>query len=79
MEQFKIVQTETSREVWIRENSQFNNIEADQVIVDSNVTARLFGTISKLVILKKGARLYLHGLIKGHIRNEGGEVFIFEG
>jgi len=70
MTAFKIIGTETKGEVYIKVNSQYNNINADKVIVAEHVSARLFGTINELVI-KKGGQVWLHGTIKGKIENDG--------
>ncbi len=76
MEQFKIIAQETNGRVRIRENSQFNNISADRVIIDENVTARLFGKVND-VVLNRGSRLFFHGSILGNVKNKGGELIIF--
>ncbi|HXB39133.1 MAG TPA: hypothetical protein VNZ49_01245 [Bacteroidia bacterium] len=73
----KIIQAETIGVVEVKENSQFNKIRADKVIVNENITARLFGRVDNIV-LKKGAKLFLHGRISGAIDNKGGEIFIFK-
>ena len=73
----KIIHDEViSKVVKIKEHSQFNKIRADKVIVDENITVRLFGSVNDIV-LKKGARLFIHGVILGAIKNKGGEIFIF--
>ncbi len=61
--------------VRIQEDCQYNKIEAERVIVDEHVTARLFGRV-KDVVVKKGGRLFLHGTIYGRIQNEG-EIVLF--
>ena len=62
--------------VKIKEDTQFNKILADKVIVSENITARLFGKVND-VVLKKGATLFLHGMLLGGIDNQGGEIFIY--
>jgi hypothetical protein len=74
---YKIIETEATGEVHIMVDSQYNNIKASRVIVDEGVKARLFGTINEKLIIKKGARVNLHGTIKGTIENEG-ELYIFQ-
>jgi len=64
-------------DIIIKENIQFNNIEANSIIIEENVTARLFGKV-KNVILKKGSRLIMHGLILGKVENLGGELLTFK-
>ena len=73
---YKIVETETKGEVHIEVSSQYNNINADKVVVDENITVRLFGTVNELFV-KKGARIYFHGTVTGKIENEEGELFLY--
>ncbi|MGZ3904010.1 MAG: hypothetical protein ACXVC6_09960 [Bacteroidia bacterium] len=72
----RVISDETVGVVKIREDSQFNKIKAEKVIVDENVTVRLFGSV-KTIVVKKGAKLFLHGVFFGNIENNGGEVYIF--
>ncbi len=78
MGDLKLVQEEVTGLVRIKENSQFNNIKAEKVIIAENITARLYGKVND-VVLKKGSRLYLHGIISGSLQNEGGEIHVFSG
>jgi hypothetical protein len=77
MEDFKIIPAETYGYVRIRENSQFNNIQAERVIIEENVTARLFGRVND-VVLNRGSKLFFHGTILGNVKNKGGELLIFK-
>lgn len=74
--QIKIIPQQTGGVVKISEDTQFNKIKADKVIVRENVTARLFGMVNDIVI-EKGARLFFHGAISGIIDNRGGEIHIY--
>lgn len=74
MTEHKIIAAETTGEIHIKISSQYNNLNATVVIVEEKITARLFGTISDLLIIKKGAIVYLHGAIKGKIENRGGKL-----
>jgi hypothetical protein len=76
MNSFKIIPEETFGFVKIEENSQFNNIKAERVVIGENVTARLFGSVNDIV-LKRGARLFFHGTILGNVKNKGGELVVF--
>ncbi len=78
MNTLKVIDTEVKGEVVINLNTQYNNLKADQVTVTENVTARIYGTIEGNVILKKGSRLHLHGVIRGKAINEGGEVYLYK-
>ena len=71
----KIINQEIAGVVKIAENCQYNNIEAEKVIVDEYVTARLFGRVKDIVV-KKGGKLFLHGIVYGHIQNKG-EIVLF--
>ena len=72
----KIIHDETHGVIKIKENSEFNNINAEKVIIGENITARLFGSI-KNIVLQKGSKLLLHGIISGSVQNNGGEIHIF--
>jgi hypothetical protein len=74
---FKVISSPIVGDVHIKENTQFNSVEADTIIVSENVTARLFGTIKKLIVLKPGSKVLLHGRVHGDIKNEGGELKCF--
>jgi hypothetical protein len=76
MKDLKIISNETYGFVRIRENSQFNNIKAERVVVEENVTARLFGKVND-VVLNRGSKLFFHGTILGNVKNKGGELMIF--
>jgi hypothetical protein len=73
--QLKVINNEIASVVTIQEDCQYNHIEAEKVIVDEYVTARLFGKV-KDVVVKKGAKLFLHGIVSGHIKNQG-EIVLF--
>jgi hypothetical protein len=74
---FAIVREETNGDVIVSENTQFNNIKADSVVIEENVKARLFGNVKSL-LLKKGACVYVHGSIEGKIESHEGELHIFQ-
>lgn len=76
MKDLKIIANETYGFVRIRENSQFNNIRAERVVLEENVTARLFGKVND-VVLNRGSKLFFHGTILGNVKNKGGELVVF--
>jgi len=76
MPNYKIIETETTGEVYIKTNSQYNNIRANKVVVAENIKVRLFGTVKELLVIKKGAQVYLHGKITGKLDNQG-ELYIY--
>ena len=75
---FKIIYEEINGNVDITANTQINNLRADKVVVSENVKARLFGTIKKTLVLKKGSVVILHGTIYGDVKNEGGELSLYQ-
>ncbi|MBA3664621.1 MAG: hypothetical protein H0W61_10480 [Bacteroidetes bacterium] len=77
MSEIKIIRKEVKGIVKISSNSQYNNIQAQEVHIAEGITARLYGTVHSAVYLKKGSALYLHGSLKGEIINEGGMISIF--
>jgi len=76
-EEFKIIHKEVVGKVEISVNMQIHNLKADEVTVCENITARLFGSIQKKLILKKGSKVFLHGVLFGDVKNEGGELHVF--
>ncbi|MGZ3864505.1 MAG: hypothetical protein ACXVPN_16435 [Bacteroidia bacterium] len=75
MPNFVIIENEATGDIYIEEDSQYNHLNADTVIVAENVHVRLFGTIHKLLVINKGAVVQLHGSVKGKLENHG-EVHI---
>jgi hypothetical protein len=74
---FETVNELTTGIIVIANNIQYNNIEAEKVVIEENVTARLFGKITNKLILKQGSTLYLHGSIHGNVENKGGVLNIY--
>jgi len=74
---FKVITKPITGEVYVRVNTQINELNATYVTIGENVTARLYGIIKKKLVLKKGSKLYMHGSILGTIENEGGEIQVF--
>jgi hypothetical protein len=77
MSEFKIVNTEIKGNLYIIRDSQYNNLNAVNVTVANNITARLYGNIKGKLIIQKGARVYLHGSVSGKLENLGGELHVF--
>lgn len=73
--EYKILEHEVTGDVRITESSQYNNINANNVIVADGITVRLFGTVRGKMIIGKEARVYFHGSIPGLVENQGGELF----
>jgi len=73
----EIVSSQINGDVVVAEDTQFNNINCDSIVIPENVIARLFGIIKGDITIKKGATGYLHGKIGGRIVNEGGVLYIF--
>ena len=76
MKDLKLITDEIKGLITITENSQYNNVKADKVILSENVKARLFGQVTE-VILNPGSLLYVHGSITGNVDNNGGTIHIF--
>lgn len=74
--EYKVFSSPVTGEIKITENSQYNEIQAEKVIVSPKVTARLYGNV-KDITLQKDSLLYMHGRILGNVINEGGEIHIF--
>jgi hypothetical protein len=76
MYNLRVIQEEAIGTIKVKEDCQYNKVKADKVVIDENVTVRLYGTMNTL-ILKRGAKLFLHGIVYGNIENKGGEIFVF--
>lgn len=76
--ELKVFDSEVKGEVFIRRNSQYNNLNADKVVVFEGVIARIFGNIKNVIIIKKNSKVYIHGSITGKIENEGGEIILYK-
>ena len=76
MAEIKVIQDLVKGTVNIKENCQYNNIEADVVTVHPYVSARLYGKV-KDVIINKESKVFLHGEVSGNILNLGGEIHVF--
>lgn len=72
---YRIIEKKVTGDIHVHENSQYNNLHAETVTVEQDVTVRLFGSISNKLTIKKGARVYLHGSLAGTLDNLGGEFF----
>ncbi len=60
-----------SGDIVIAEDSQYHKVHNANIIVEPNVTVRIFGSIKDLHI-KKNATVYLHGSLSGNLVNNGG-------
>ena len=78
MDEYKIIDTEIRGNIFIIRNTQYNKLNAVNVTVANNIKARLYGVIKGKLIIKKGARVYLHGKLEGKLENLGGEIHIFD-
>lgn len=76
MSEHKIIESKKRGDLLVTANSQYNHLDADNVTVEENITVRLFGTISGKLIIKQGARVFLHGSAE-KVENSGGELYQF--
>jgi hypothetical protein len=74
----RIIHEEITGNLIIESDSQYDVLNADTVNVGEYVTARLYGTIHKDLIIKKEAKVYLHGVVRGQVINEGGILYLFD-
>jgi hypothetical protein len=77
-EEYKIIKTEIEGDLTISEHSQYNHLNADTVIVEKGIRTRLYGVIHKKLIIRKEARVFLHGKLLGELQDEGGRFYHFE-
>lgn len=64
-------------DVCTTEDTQFNRLNARSVIVNENITVRIFGIIQKELILRPGAKIHFYGRLLGNVINEGGEITFY--
>jgi hypothetical protein len=62
----------------VKENTTFHHVLVESVIVENGVTARLYGSVRKEIIVKTDAIAYLHGNLLGNVNNQGGTVYVFK-
>lgn len=77
--ELKIVKKKVKGNIIVEEDIQYNDVEAEDVIIENGVTARMYGNINGILILKPGSRLFLHGKHFGDIENKSGELHVFSG
>lgn len=77
-DEYMIIRTRALGQVHVNENMQFNDIDADEVIIYEGIRARLFGNVNQRLVLKAGAKVFIHGKIKGEIINEGGRIYLYD-
>jgi len=73
----KTVSKQVTGDLSVNEDSQYNNIIAENVIVSENTLTRFYGLIKQSLHLKKGAIVYLHGKLNGKLINDGGTLYVF--
>jgi len=74
----RIVDEKTVGDLIIETDTQYNDLDAGTVVVNANVTARLYGIINKDIIIKRGSKVYIHGKLRGQVVDQGGEVYIYD-
>ena len=78
MRELEVIEKEIEGDILITKTAQYNNLRAANVTVAENVVARLYGTINKDLVIKRGARVYLHAAVLGKIKNDFGELQVFD-
>jgi hypothetical protein len=73
----KIINKQVIGDVVVTRDTQYNNLLCDNIIIEEDVTARVFGIVGEDITLKKGATIYLHGRFHGKISNLGGILYLF--
>jgi hypothetical protein len=69
--------TEEIREdLTIKKSAQYHKLAGCNVVVDENITARLFGDVNDLH-LKNGSIVFMHGKVTGTVRNENGILHLY--
>jgi hypothetical protein len=71
------VNSQVTGDIVVSQDTQYNNVFAETVLVNEGVMVRLYGLVNKEITVKKDATVYLHGKLNGQVKNEGGIVYIF--
>jgi len=74
----RIVDEKTVGDLIIETDTQYNDLDAGTVVVNVNVTARLYGIINKDIIIKRGSKVYIHGTLRGQVVDQGGDIYIYD-
>jgi hypothetical protein len=61
----------------VNENTTFHNAFVESIIVEKGITARLYGSVDKEIVVKENAIAYLHGPLLGKVNNQGGTIYVF--
>jgi hypothetical protein len=62
----------------VNENSKYYNVDAETVTVHENVKVHLFGTVRGKLMIRKNAKVFLHGQLLGELKNEEGRLYHFD-
>lgn len=73
----EIIDSLVTGDVTITSDTQYNNMVAENVTINENITVRIYGTINNDIIISKDATLYLHGKHHGKLINNGGIVQVY--
>lgn len=73
----RVVSEEVQGNITVKEDTQYNQINADHLCVESNVKVRVYGSVKNLTI-KEGSDVTIHGCITGQIKNERGTLTIYD-
>ncbi len=74
----KIVKEKVTGDLVVANDEQYQDVEVDTLIVEPNITARVFGVVKKVLFIKKNATVYFHGKLRGRLINEGGNFHAFD-
>jgi hypothetical protein len=73
----KIIDSLVTGDVNVTSDTQYNNMVAENVTINENITARIYGIIHNEITIAKDATLYLHGKHYGQLINHGGKVQMY--
>lgn len=73
----EIITYKVTKDIVITKDTQFNDLQCENVTVAENITTRIYGIINQDLIVEKNAIVYLHGKVLGEIINNGGTVYGF--
>ncbi|HDR6256900.1 TPA: hypothetical protein QCU36_002592 [Bacillus cereus] len=65
------------RDWMVDEDTEFEGMTTKSIIVDNNVKFIMRGIVSGNLFISKGAEVEIHGIVKGDVGNEGGNLKVY--
>jgi hypothetical protein len=73
-----IIKDKITGNLVIKKSGQYHNVEVDNLVIEADTTARVFGTIRKSISIKPRATIHFHGRFSGTIINDNGNIHLYD-